>query len=76
MAVDLALVVDVLPDKDSAAKDLGVFNIAGALPFSIAPGIAPAILAVGGGSYGVLYAVAGVCAFIGAAAILPVKRVR
>ena len=76
VAVDLALVVDVLPDKDNAAKDLGVFNMAGALPFSIAPGIAPAILAVGGGSYGVLYAVAGVCAIIGAVAILPVKRVR
>jgi MFS family permease len=76
VAVDLALVVDVLPDKDNAAKDLGVFNIAGALPFSIAPGIAPAILAIGGGSYGVLYAVAGLCAITGAAAILPVKRVR
>jgi MFS family permease len=76
VAVDLALVVDVLPDKDNAAKDLGVFNMAGALPFSIAPGIAPAILAVGSGSYGVLYAVAGVCAIIGAIAILPVKRVR
>jgi MFS family permease len=76
MAVDLALVVDVLPDKDNAAKDLGVLNIAGALPSSIAPGIAPAILAIGSGSYGVLYAVAGVCAVIGAVAILPVKRVR
>jgi Major Facilitator Superfamily len=50
VAVDLALVVDVLPDKDNAAKDLGVFNMAGALPFSIAPGIAPAILAVGSGA--------------------------
>jgi MFS family permease len=76
VAVDLALVVDVLPDKDNAAKDLGVFNIAGALPFSIAPAIAPAILAVGGGSYGMLYAVAGFCAIIGAFAILPVKGVR
>ena len=38
LAVDLALVVDVLPDKRNAAKDLGVFNIAGALPFSVAPG--------------------------------------
>ena len=76
VAVDLALVVDVLPDKDNAAKDLGVFNIAGALPFSIAPAIAPAILAVGGGSYGVLYAVAGICAIIGAVAILPGKGVR
>ncbi|HEX7535521.1 MAG TPA: MFS transporter [Dermatophilaceae bacterium] len=76
MAVDLALVVDVLPDQDNAAKDLGVFNMAGALPFSVAPAIAPAILAFGSGSYGVLYAVAGVCAIIGAFAILPVKRVR
>jgi MFS family permease len=76
MAVDLALVVDVLPDADNVAKDLGVFNMAGALPFSIAPGVAPAILAIGGGSYGVLYAVAGVCAIIGAAAILPVKSAR
>ncbi len=50
MAVDLALVADVLPDTDNVAKDLGVFNIAGALPFSIAPAIAPAILALGGGA--------------------------
>jgi MFS family permease len=75
-AVDLALVVDVLPDNDNAAKDLGVMNIAGALPFSVTPGIAPAILAFGNGSYGVLYAVAGVWAIIGAVAILPVKGVR
>ena len=75
VAVDLALVADVLGDKDNA-KDLGVFNIASALPFSIAPAIAPAVLAIGGGNYGVLYAFAGVCAVIGAVAILPVKRVR
>jgi MFS family permease len=75
-AVDLALVADVLPDKVNAAKDLGVFNMAGALPFSIAPAIAPVILTIGNGSYGVLYAVAGVCAIIGAVSILPVKRVR
>jgi MFS family permease len=75
VAVDLALVADVLPDKDNA-KDLGVMNIAGALPFSIGPAIAPAILAIGSGSYGLLYAVAGVCAIGGAFAILPVKRVR
>jgi MFS family permease len=76
VAVDLALVVDVLPDKDNAAKDLGVFNIASALPYSIAPAIAPAILAVGSNSYGTLYTAAGICAMIGAIAILPVRRVR
>jgi hypothetical protein len=49
---------------------------AGALPFSIAAAIAPAILAIGSGSYGVLYMVAGLCAIIGVVTILPVKRVR
>ena len=75
MAVDLALVADVLPGGDNA-KDLGVLNIAGALPFTVAPALAPVILAVGGGSYGVLYAVAGLCAVVGAFAILPVRRAR
>ncbi|HEY3409542.1 MAG TPA: MFS transporter [Propionicimonas sp.] len=75
MAVDLALVVDVLPDSGSTAKDLGVLNIAGALPSSLAPALAPTILALGGGSYSVLYAVAGVCALLAAGAILRVRGV-
>ena len=78
MAVDLALVVDVLPDPDSAAKDLGVLNIAGAgqIQRSRASGRTARILAAGGGSYGVLYAVAGVCALGAAAAMVPITRVR
>ena len=76
VAVDLALVADVLPDPESSAKDLGVFNIAGALPFSVAPAVAPVILAVSGGSYSALYAVAGGCAIVGALAVLPVRGVR
>ena len=75
-AVDLALVADVLPSRDDAAKDLGVFNYAGALPFTLAPAVAPAILAVGAGSYAVLYAVAAACAAAGAFAVLPVTSVR
>ena len=76
MAVDLALVVDVLPDTGSAAKDLGVLNIAGALPFALAPALAPAVLAVSGNSYSVLYLVAGTCALLGALAVVPIRRVR
>src|ERR1700730_10866075 len=75
-AVDLALIADVLPNKANNAKDLGVFNIAGALPFSIAPASAPLILSIGGGNYGVLHAAAGIFAIIGPAAILPVRGVR
>ena len=76
MAVDLALVVDVLPTTGTSGKDLGVLNIAGALPSSLAPALAPVILAFGAGSYGVLYVVAGACAVLAAVAILPVKGVR
>lgn len=76
MAVDLALVVDVLPGTDSVAKDLGVLNIAGALPFALAPAVAPALLSLGHDSYAFLFTVAGACALAGAAAIAPVRGVR
>lgn len=74
-AVDLALVADVLPSEDNA-KDLGVLNIAGALPFSIAPALAPFVLSIADGDYGVLFGVAGTCAVLAGAAILRVRRVR
>jgi MFS family permease len=74
-AVDLALVADVLPSEDNA-KDLGVLNIAGALPYSVAPALAPVVLAIGHGDYGVLFGAAGMCAVLAGAAILRVRRVR
>ena len=76
MAVDLALVADVLPDRASVAKDLGVMNIAGALLFSIGPALAPVVLAASGGSHAVLSAVAGACALASAGAIQRVRQVR
>jgi MFS family permease len=80
MAVDQALVVDVLPDRDThAAKNLGVFNIANAVPQSIAPAVAPLFLAIGsatGQNYPALYLFAAVAAFAGAFAIAPVRGVR
>lgn len=76
MAVDLALVADVLPDPAHTARDMGLFNIANALPYALAPAVAPLILTVSGDSYGVLYAVAGSCAVLAAAAVLPIRGVR
>ena len=46
VGVDLALVVDVLPNPDDAGKDLGVFNMANALPQTLAPVFGAALLAV------------------------------
>ena len=76
-AVDLALVTDVLPNRwRDAAKDLGIFNVANALPQAIAPAVAPVILATSGGNYTLLFAIAGSIALLAAVTILPVKSVR
>jgi MFS family permease len=76
-AVDLALVTEVLPDRQrDAAKDLGILNVTNALPQSIAPLLGPVILAVSGGDYAWLFFAAGAVALAGSLAILPVRRVR
>lgn len=76
-AVDLALVTDVLPNRwRDAAKDLGIFNVANALPQAIAPAVGPVILAVTGGDYTWLFAIAGSIALLASISILPVKSVR
>jgi MFS family permease len=82
LAVDLALVSQVLPNPDDSSKDLGVFNIANTLPQSLAPAIAPVFLGIPfaaggkGDSYTALYLAAAMFAIAGALAILPVKGVR
>ena len=54
MAIDLALVVDVLDDPLTAAKDLGVLNIANALPQVFAPVLATIVLNIADGFGGVV----------------------
>jgi MFS family permease len=76
-AVDLALVTDVLPDSErDAAKDLGILNIANALPQVVAPLTGVAILMLAHGDYTTMYAIAGGIALSSAAAILPMKTAR
>ncbi|MCU1440331.1 MAG: hypothetical protein JWP85_1328 [Rhodoglobus sp.] len=77
-AVDLALITDVLPDKEhKAAKDMGIFNIANSLPQSVAPAIAPIFLLIGGGgNYTALFIAGGVFALIGALLIAPIRAVK
>lgn len=47
-SVDWALGCDVLPNKQDAAKDMGVWHIAMVLPQSIAPALSGLILTMGG----------------------------
>lgn len=72
-----ALIADVLPARESdAGRNLGIFNMAAALPQSLAPAIAPSILLVAGGSYAVLFFAAAAFAAAAALAILRVRGVR
>ncbi|HWR86199.1 MAG TPA: MFS transporter [Rhodoglobus sp.] len=75
-AIDLALITDVLPDKEhAAAKDMGIFNIANSLPQSVAPAIAPLFLGASG-DYTALFLAGGLFAVIGAVLIAPIRAVR
>jgi MFS family permease len=76
MGVDLALVIACLPNPEDCGKDLGVFNIANAGPQSLAPFLGAALIGGAAKNYDLLYVVAGILTFLGALAILPVKKVK
>lgn len=72
MSVDFALMTDVLPKARDRGKDLGVINVANALPQVAAPALAAPIVTYLGG-YRVLYLVAAV---VGLAGAVLVGRIR
>ncbi|WP_062290254.1 MFS transporter [Demequina phytophila] len=78
-SVDLALATQVLPNPQDTAKDLGVLNMANALPQSIAPAIAPAIIAFGAttalGGYTTWYLFGALIALAGAVLVYRIKGV-
>jgi MFS family permease len=81
MGVDYALVAQVLPDSTSeAGKGMGVFNLSSTIPQTIAPMIAPALLAIGAtgaaANYTSLYLSAAVLAMLGALFVTFIRRVR
>lgn len=76
-AVDMALVTEVLPDPETAAKDLGVMNIANALPQTLAPAMAPFLLAVGGGgNYTLFFTFAAAVTLVGALSVTRIRNAR
>ncbi|HET9111315.1 MAG TPA: MFS transporter [Ktedonobacterales bacterium] len=75
LAVDLALLTEVLPSASDRAKDMGVFNIANALPGAIGP-LAAGILVPIFGSFQPLFFMATGVVLIAALTILPIKSVR
>ncbi|MFF7455383.1 MFS transporter [Kitasatospora sp. NPDC008115] len=73
IAVDQAVVSEVLPDQEHRAKDLGFLNIANTMPGLIAPLIAGLIVPAFG--YPALFCVAIVLTLTGGLLILPIRRV-
>jgi len=75
LAVDQALATQVLPDPADRGKDLGIMNIATAVPQAAAPLLGALVVAALGGFAG-LFLLSAVAAVLGAIAILPIKTVR
>jgi MFS family permease len=91
MAVDQALATQVLPDSHSRGKDLGIMNIATAVPQAIGP-LLGAIIIVGfaststdvasgsfagaGAGFTALFVASAVAALLGGLALIPIKSVK
>lgn len=75
LVVDQALVIDVLPDKDAAARDLGISTLASNLGQAIGPLIAGLVLTWSGG-YRMVWLAALVLVLIAAVAVIPVRKVK
>jgi len=75
MAVDQALITQVLPDAESRAQDLGIMNIGSVVPTALAPLIA-SLFITGGQGYPVLFTLVGVTAAVGALLVYRIRSVR
>ena len=71
-AVDFAMITQVLPTAEGRAKDLGVINIANALPQVLAPGVAAIVLGLGFG-YSTLYVLAAGFSVLGSVLVVKIK---
>ena len=75
LAVDTALITQVLPAAADRAKDLGVINIATAAPQVLGPAIsAPIVTHLGG--YPALFTLTAVVTVLGAVAVVRIRSVR
>ncbi|MFF9573339.1 hypothetical protein [Streptomyces sp. NPDC014685] len=79
-AVDNALSISLLPNKEDTAKDLGVLNIANTLPSSLSPFLAGLVVIplgdslLAGSGYSVWFAVAALFCLIGALLVTRIKN--
>jgi MFS family permease len=74
LAVDAALITQVLPSMDDRAKDLGVVNIANSAPQVLGPAIAGPIVATSAG-YPTLYVLTAVVTLLGGVFVYRIRSV-
>jgi len=75
LGVDIALITQVLPSPNARGKDLGVINIANALPQVVGSATAALVISVFQ-SYTILFVIAALLASLGAVLIRQIKSVR
>lgn len=78
LSVDFALVTQVLPSSGDAARDLGVINIAAALPQVVAPVLAAPLVAAfasAQGGYAALYALSAGVSVLGGVLVSRIRGV-
>lgn len=73
-AIDTALMIEVLPDKDGAAgRDLGMTNVSTTLGMTLGPTVAGQVVAISG-SYQLVWIVGSAIVLLAALLIVPVRR--
>ena len=75
LTVDQAMFIDLLPDKEAAARDLGISTLGGNLGQALGPLIAGFVVASTGG-YRALWVVSIIFVALAAVMVVPIKRVR
>ncbi|MFT4045056.1 MAG: MFS transporter [Gordonia sp. (in: high G+C Gram-positive bacteria)] len=76
LAVDTALMVDVLPSRGDAGKDLGLLNVATNIPQALTPIVAAALLSTFGGNYAALFGYSAIAVLASSFLVLPIRSVR
>lgn len=71
-AVDQALIISVLPDDETAAKDMGILNLSNTLGQIVGPIVAGAVISASG--YRMLFPVVLVICLLGGALIMMIHR--
>lgn len=74
--VDIALVAEVLPERSSVGRDLGVMNLAITLPQVAAPLIGLGVLVAFDGELRWVFAISTAFALMGAVVIMGIRRVK